>query len=84
MIYHLEIDILRLLAMNDEDLMHIIQYVETDSEIQKFQTEREVRQELMKYINQGYRLWPIGVCNNFDHVKKGCRGHEEKEFMPGM
>ncbi len=44
-------------------------------------TPEAVRAELFACLRRGWRVIPVGKCNNFDY-QKGCLGHEDPEAKP--
>ena len=42
----------------------------------RFKDGREVKAEFVRLLGEGWKVLPVGDCDNFDKAK-GCRGHEE-------
>jgi hypothetical protein len=42
-------------------------------------TPSEAHDELLNHIQQGHNFIPMGECDNFDFVEKGCLGHDEDD-----
>jgi hypothetical protein len=39
-------------------------------------TAREAKRALLGELAQGHVVIPVGECDNFDYLDKGCLGHE--------
>lgn len=69
-LWHMHWDIEGALRWSDEDLAGMM-YSEG-----KTQTGAEARQELLRGLAKGWKVFPVGKCPTFCY-QNGCPGHEE-------
>lgn len=74
---HMRIDIKGLLLQSDSHLKGLF----TDDN-GKPMPARDLRLFMMGELQKGHAYWPLGKCDNFDYVKKGCMGHPDDSEDP--
>ena len=53
-------------------------YLMTDEKTGRYLTSKQAREYLEDCLANGWRVLPLGDCDNFDHMT-GCKGHPVKE-----